>query len=70
MAPWFGQHVPFLKWHLAVFCLRSGAPCRQVVKVPLIGHLAITSLMRSGLGVERQVARQALVRGPDSLIGV
>ena len=29
----FGQNVPFLKWSLAVLCLRSGAPCGQVVNV-------------------------------------
>ena len=53
----FGQHVPVLKWRLAVFCLRGGAPCRQVVKVHSIRRVAVKRPMRPGRGVERQVAR-------------
>ncbi len=41
-----------------------------MVRGHLVGRLAVKRLMRPGLVVERQVARQALVRGADSLIGV
>jgi len=53
----FGQHVPVLKWGLAVFCLRGGAPCGQVVNVHSIRRVTVTCPMRPGLVVERQVAR-------------
>ena len=65
----FGQNVPFLKWRLAVVCLRGGEPCRQVVKVHSMGWNVKRSV-RPSLVVERQVAFQSLLGCADGLVGV
>lgn len=66
----FGQHVPVLKWSLAVFCLCGGAPCGQVVKVHSIRRVTVKRPMWPGLVVERQVAFQSMLSGADGFIGV
>lgn len=52
----FRQNVLFLKWSLAGFCLRGGAPCGQGVQVHGIGCATVKRPMRPGLVIERQVA--------------
>ena len=52
----FGQNVPFLKWSLAVVCLRSAEPCGQVVNIHSIRCVPVKRPVRPGLVIERQVA--------------
>jgi len=52
----FGQNVPFLKWRLAVVCLRGGEPCGQVVNIDSIRCVPVKRPVRPGLVIERQVA--------------
>ncbi len=66
----FGQHVPFLKWSLAVVCLRGGEPCGQVVNIHSIRCVPVKRPVRPGLVIERQGALQSLLRGADGLVGV
>ena len=66
----FGQNVPFLKWRLAVFCLRGGEPCGQVVNIHSIRCVPVKRPVRSGLVVERQIACYALLGCADGLVGV
>lgn len=53
-----------------MWCLRSGAPHRQVVKVHLIGRLAVKRPVWAQLIIEGQVPLNALMRSADGLIGV
>ena len=68
--PLIGQHVLFLKWRLAVVCLRGGEPWRQVVNVHSIWCVAVKRSVRPGLVVERQVAFQPLLGCADGLVRV
>lgn len=52
----FGQNVLFLKWRLAVVCLRGGMSGRQVIKVHSIRCVPVKRSVRPGLVIERQVA--------------
>ncbi len=46
----------FLKWSLAVVCLRSAEPCGQVVNIHSIRCVPVKRPVRPGLVIERQVA--------------
>ena len=68
--PLIGQNVLFLKWRLAVFCLRGGEPCGQVVHIHAIRRVSVKRPVRPDLVVEDQVALQALLGCADGLVGV
>lgn len=51
-----------------MFCLRGGAPCRQVVAVHLFGPLAVNRPVQSVLVVERQVAPQSQTGCADVVV--
>ena len=51
-------------------CLCGGMPGRQVIKVHSIRCVTVKRSVRPCLVIERQVARQSLLRGAEGLVGV